>query len=130
MLPVLLQSRGYSHAELKRLGGFLRYYFLLNNVKNDDTKGACHMVGGERTWATKLTRPPLSYQRPTATVIAPYCYRSLVPTPQHPNTPTSHHLKESILPPEIADDPRRPCADVHAFMPSLSSPTPFIETAR
>ena len=39
MLPVLLQSRGYSHAELKRVGGFLRYYFLLNNVKNDESKG-------------------------------------------------------------------------------------------
>ena len=44
MLPVLLQSRGYSHAELKRLGGFLRYYFLLNNVKNDDTKGAWRIL--------------------------------------------------------------------------------------
>ena len=72
MLPVLLQSRGFSQASLERVGDFVKNYFLLNNVKEDNSKS-------------------------------------------------------SILPAPFSVDHRRPNKDVHAFMPGIKSPGPFVD---
>ena len=40
LLPVLLESRGFSQAGLERVGDFVRNYFLLNCLKDEDSKAA------------------------------------------------------------------------------------------
>ena len=40
LLPVLLESRGFSQAGLERIGDFVRNYFLLNCLKDEGSKAA------------------------------------------------------------------------------------------